>query len=628
MTSAPQTSAFTLQPPFLGSPADDIQKMGRPVSPPRPGKSTTTVSPSPRTPRLAEGLLEPPSQTFTPGHQSWQEFKSREVLACQTFTAVFEGFRRLHPARPGQTVAVFKVVRSHSYGRSGLYGDQELPEGSEFMMDSVQAGPDILERVKSLTPGTTVHISYQHSHLEVAGERYPVPERLVTQLSISEPDFAAGESGAPWESPGGGQADRANGGAPWQAMPSPVSPDRFGTAVAAYGVQLKSWVDHQVELCLGQQLQGLDVQVMAAREGFVSLEAQLKKAQSEMHSRLDGLMQELADTKASASEQHASNKAMLESESSNWVWQLKEMQRKHTEHETAMSRLQQKHLDLEQSHKDVSDVLWRHQQDHSDGIVKVQRELEIHRDKVLEMETVTTTRLRELGDSHLEKTSSLEASHATQQETFSQTHNRLSKLEEIFAGFTRQHGELESSLSARFDAHLERHSLAGNIESLQKSLEENRFQVKLLAERSAESLDAAMEALQARTRESLEALQVKLQRAFRAELTAAFRSEADTVAMLDHQLWQKERLDLMKLHDLKARERSPGWWHHDRKSCADEALNESRRLLHDRTDSLMLTPNSSPAHNKGRASPGAKLGLYSVESGSADRLASRIDNWP
>mmetsp|Transcript_7184 Transcript_7184/g.12868 ORF Transcript_7184/g.12868 Transcript_7184/m.12868 type:complete len:1443 (-) Transcript_7184:109-4437(-) len=114
----------------------------------------------------------------------------REVMARQTFSAVFEGTRmgpepatRAYPSRLPTTFAVFRVTESHEYVKHSIQGDKEHLPGSEFLFVLDEVDAEIRERIRTLMPGSAVRIAYEQSYVDSGSGRFP--ERSIAQLSVT-----------------------------------------------------------------------------------------------------------------------------------------------------------------------------------------------------------------------------------------------------------------------------------------------------------------------------------------------------------------------------------------------------------------------------------------------------------
>jgi len=113
-----------------------------------------------------------------------------EVLARQTFSATFAGIRhgseqshRTSLPKLQGPAASFKVIEAHAYEKPSVYGDPAFSAGDDFTFQLHEASIEVQERVKTLVPGSSVQVTYEHK--QVGAGEFKRPVRTVTHLSIT-----------------------------------------------------------------------------------------------------------------------------------------------------------------------------------------------------------------------------------------------------------------------------------------------------------------------------------------------------------------------------------------------------------------------------------------------------------
>jgi len=325
----------------------------------------------------------------------------------------------------------------------------------------------------------------------------------------------------------------------------PLHPEQFDNAVATYGMQLRSWIELQVEACLSKLLQGVDGEIIALRQEVLSvmgvcehMDSQvlaLSESQVEMDRRLEVVLEESAKIKGALASCHDNVHAMLENHGSNWAMHVAELRKKHDQQAGHIS-------DFQHRHREYVDAFQRHSSDISevhDRLHGLRGDLENHVNAVEQLERTFTLRHEEVSSGHVEQFRLFEETH---QKDFNNAREKLLALEQQLSAF-----------SVESNARLQ--TLAPH-DHVQRQLDESRCH---LNKRIDELQACLLEDVKTRvTTQDLVSMQQKLLARMRAEMTAAFRSEAEAVTALDDQFLFKEQLlrqRLDKAENLKARER-------------------------------------------------------------------------
>lgn len=289
------------------------------------------------------------------------------------------------------------------------------------------------------------------------------------------------------------------------------------SAVAAYtkySMELKTWVDQQVDLHLGHFFQGFDSDLMQARkESSCALSicerleerlAAVADSQARCISKLDNIENEVGGLKTQLTAYKISSSAMSERDNSTVALNLETLQRCCDKHEADLTRA------FEMMQRLASEAPPRRELDALIALVRqVEREGKERHDGIHGHHTALSLKFEELGGHH------------------SNILDRLGRIEGI-----------EGLALLRQD-----------VEAFGKQIADHITESK-----RDEALRA--EFLQARIAEDIAASQQKLLTTMRAEMTAAFRSEAAAVTALDEQLWQIKDQQLRQQVDKVANERA------------------------------------------------------------------------
>jgi len=367
--------------------------------------------------------------------------------------------------------------------------------------------------------------------------------------------------------------------------------ERFDSAVNAYGVQLKSWIDLQVEARLNQFFQGPEVQLLGLKQDVISAMSTCTRVEGELvrvteqHARLfafvEGTNEEIARLKASVTAVQINTSGTWEKEVSNVAQQiarhealLLEQRRLHDQHEAAISDIRRSNIEMGDHHKNTRS--------------------EINSLSCVLQAAVTQANLEDL--------------RLQLKET---VRNQIVEIQTETVALEDLRGKIEL-------VQLE----CSGMQDLRKQVEELQvgsiaLQAELEVERR-ERLDS-----QVRFGDDLAAIQSKLLTALRSEMTAAFRSEAAAVSALDEQLWLKDqqlrqRIDQAANVQMRERiaviERSGGGNGKDSPSVATEAL---------RTQAPELWQSSTAVANETRSGDSAGplslriVGASALDSGGA-----------
>jgi len=366
--------------------------------------------------------------------------------------------------------------------------------------------------------------------------------------------------------------------------------ERFDSAVNAYGVQLKSWIDLQVEARLNQFIQGLEVELLGLKQDIISALSTCDRVEGEVaqvteqHARLfafvEGNSEELARLKASVTAVQINTSAAWEKEGSSLAQQiarhealLLEQRKLHEQHESGIADIRRIHIEMGDRHNVFAGGLAEITGFHKN----TRNEIDNLSSMLRQLEQQTSTRQESVIDlSRLEGVESRMQAAVTQA---SLEELRLQLVETIRNQIVEVQTEAVVLEDLRGKIELVQQESAG-MQDLRKHVEEVQvgsiaLQAELEVERR-ERLDS-----QVRFGEDLTALQNKILVAVRSEMTAAFRSEAAAVTALDEQVWLKDqqlrqRIDQAANMQMRERiaiiERSGGLNGKDLPSAATEAL--------------------------------------------------------
>lgn len=307
--------------------------------------------------------------------------------------------------------------------------------------------------------------------------------------------------------------------------------DRFDNAVAAYGVQLKSWIDLQVEGRLNQFFQGFDGEMSDVRQdchAALSLCERLEEqvlavadAQARLNSKIEHGVEETSRLKAHLAASNVGN-STWERESNSFSSQLSELRRHSERNEAESSR-------HERSLAEHAELLRRLNAHSSEAVNEREHQLLALR-RELEHVVLAVKKLQDEVEGHHDK-------HLGHHEQLAELGNRL----------RAEHSEKISVEAARLDRRVSELEGLGLLEIVSGRLEDSKREAAL-----------RFEQFQVRMAEDVLALQQRLLATMRAELAAAFRSEAAAVTALDEQLWQKDqklRQEVDKVASQRTRDR-------------------------------------------------------------------------
>lgn len=350
-----------------------------------------------------------------------------------------------------------------------------------------------------------------------------------------------------------------------RAAPQLMSPGSFGkdfaafggnfeTAVASYGVQLRAWVDLQVDARLAQVLPGL-----LEGAGSEAVEAA---------DRCEGEVKAIADAQAKL--------LMLVEGVSDEISRLKALAISHSE---ARSASQARDREAQEA---------REARDQSSSAERVW-------DSIEELRRSAADRERQDAEAHRrlqEKVSALEGRIGSLKGDlvgeFGSEQHRLAALEREVMAKESMRGDIESRLESRLDqaARTSESQVESKLLRHKSAYEEFlRSSLETLKRDMQQETKSRIESSQARLGEELVSLQQRLIAELRAETTAALNRESSAIAGLDQQLWitdQRLGQEIAELRHSVVRDRAV--WTAGIKigRLSDQALGEDGFLTHER----------------------------------------------
>mmetsp|Transcript_120832 Transcript_120832/g.188748 ORF Transcript_120832/g.188748 Transcript_120832/m.188748 type:complete len:476 (+) Transcript_120832:75-1502(+) len=325
------------------------------------------------------------------------------------------------------------------------------------------------------------------------------------------------------------------------------------SAVAAYSrysMELKTWVDQQVDAHLNQFFQSFDSDVLQSRKesaAALSICERLEErilavsdSQARHRNKLENIEQEVGALKTQMAAFKINSSAMWERDNNSLALNLDSLQKCCDKHEADLIELGRRLLDS-------TDMMQRLSSD-----VAPRRDIEALSAMVRQVE---------------------KDGKALLEDRVNDLHGKLSRLAELcpqlglkLDALGGAHTSIEERL-IKIEAIDGLAGLRGEVESYGKQIADHITESK-----REEALRE--EYLQAKMAEDLATLQQRLLATMRAEMTAAFRSEAAAVTALDEQLWQLKDQQLRQQVDKVANQRAK-----ERIAVLDRADARNQHLL-------------------------------------------------
>jgi hypothetical protein len=319
----------------------------------------------------------------------------------------------------------------------------------------------------------------------------------------------------------------------------------FNAAVASYNVQLKAWVDLQVDNRLNQVLPGFEGEVLQSRQESVTLRclcerlegqlAAVAEGQARLFGNVENVDEAVESLKAHLGTVEANTCSMWERDASSFSKHMSDLRQR-------FDKLEATHGAFERTRAQNEELLRRLAEDHmprrdvGPALRQLEMELKGHSEQFAK-----SSLLDELGAELRE----LSSSHSRHKEDISEQRKQAAlDIEERLV-------RTENSLERRITKLEELEPVRGEMEALAQ---------QVLISMDAHKRDAVVrfESFQVTMAEELAAMRQKLLAEMRSELTAAFRSEAAAVTALDERLWLKDqelRQQVDKVASQRARER-------------------------------------------------------------------------
>jgi len=330
---------------------------------------------------------------------------------------------------------------------------------------------------------------------------------------------------------------------------APVVGQKFDSAVASYGVQLKAWIDWQVDAYLREVMPSiLDGELGAARHDcIVAVEVAervegetraVAEAQAKLLAVVEGISGELARLKGAvatcqAGAQQQLNSMVAASNQSSMAGEEALIQVQALRE--SVEELRRSRSVLEQQEKSVSDRVDALTREFSTELKEFAEEVQLGKQKALDVQN----NVRELiAEDRRQTVETIEKDLAPLLTLVDQE----SRIEARLEGFR---GELLSKIEEQLQsskAALSPSRMDSRLEALQVDIEERVAQhvegrMKALRQESTQATQGQIEEAWARTAEEFASLQERLIKELRSEMTAAFAREDAAIAALDEQLW-------------------------------------------------------------------------------------------